>query len=65
MKKSRLTRYYQISLLVLLLLALVAWTWIPGVSDFLHGSLAAFTTLDQHALETVSYTHLRGPRDCS
>ena len=51
MNKARRTRYYRISLLALLLLALMAWAWIPGVSDFLHASLAAFTTLDQHALE--------------
>lgn len=40
MNKARRTRYYRISLLALLLLALMAWAWIPGVSDFLHGSLA-------------------------
>ena len=51
MNKARRTRYYRLSLLALLLLALMAWAWIPGVSDFLHASLAAFTTLDQHALE--------------
>lgn len=49
--KARLTRYYRAGLIALLLLGLMAWAWIPGVSDFLHGSLAAFTTLDQHALE--------------
>ena len=62
MNKARRTRYYRISLLALLLLALMAWAWIPGVSDFLHASLAAFTTLDQHALENFirSYgTHYR------
>lgn len=49
--KARLTRYYRAGLIALLLLGLMAWAWIPGVSDFLHGSLTAFTTLDQHALE--------------
>ena len=49
--KARLARYYRAGLIALLLLGLMAWAWIPGVSDFLHGSLAAFTTLDQHALE--------------
>lgn len=49
--KAQLTRYYRAGLLALLLLALMAWAWLPGVSDFLQGSLAAFTTLDRHALE--------------
>lgn len=51
LNKARLTRYYRTGLIVVLLLALMAWMWIPGVSDFLRDSLAAFTTLDQHALE--------------
>ncbi|AYL61273.1 TVP38/TMEM64 family protein [Citrobacter youngae] len=49
--KARLVRYYRASLIALLLLALMAWAWIPGVNNFLHASLAAFTTLDQHGLE--------------
>lgn len=49
--KARLARYYRAGLIALILLGLMAWACIPGVSDFLHGSLAAFTTLDQHALE--------------
>ncbi|EIQ80343.1 hypothetical protein SF123566_8227 [Shigella flexneri 1235-66] len=30
---------------------MMAWAWLPDVRDFLTQSLAAFTTLDQHALE--------------
>ncbi|WP_260864632.1 TVP38/TMEM64 family protein [Citrobacter sp. Marseille-Q6884] len=49
--KARLLKYCRTGLIVLLLLALLAWAWIPAVGDFLHRSLAAFATVDQHALE--------------
>ena len=48
---KRRIHYYRAGVIILLLLALIAWAWIPGVSDFLHASLAAFATLDQHAIE--------------
>ena len=48
---KRRIHYYRAGVIILLLLALIAWAWIPGVSDFLHSSLAAFATLDQHAIE--------------
>jgi uncharacterized membrane protein YdjX (TVP38/TMEM64 family) len=48
---KRRIHYYRAGVIILLLLALMAWAWIPGVSDFLHASLAAFATLDQHAIE--------------
>lgn len=47
---KRRIHYYRAGVIILLL-ALIAWVWIPGVSDFLHASLATFATLDQHAIE--------------
>jgi len=49
--KAHLIKFCRIGLIILLLLALMAWVWIPAVSDFLRQSLAAFATVDQHALE--------------
>ncbi|HHU0691147.1 TVP38/TMEM64 family protein [Citrobacter sp. Marseille-Q3906] len=49
--KAYLIKFCRIGLIILLLLALMAWVWIPAVSDFLRQSLAAFATVDQHALE--------------
>lgn len=49
--KAHLIKFCRIGLIILLLLELMAWVWIPAVSDFLRQSLAAFATVDQHALE--------------
>lgn len=49
--KAHLIKFCRIGLIILLLLALMAWVWIPAVSDFLRQNLAAFATVDQHALE--------------
>lgn len=49
--KAYLIKFCRIGLIILLLLALMAWVWIPAVSDFLRQSLTAFATVDQHALE--------------
>lgn len=49
--KAHLIKFCRIGLIILLLLALMAWVWIPAVSDFLRQSLTAFATVDQHALE--------------
>ncbi|HGY1164717.1 TPA: TVP38/TMEM64 family protein [Citrobacter braakii] len=49
--KAHLIKFCRIGLIILLLMALMAWVWIPAVSDFLRQSLAAFATVDQHALE--------------
>ena len=51
LNKTQFRKCCRAGFIALLVVALMAWAWLPDVRDFLTQSLAAFTTLDQHALE--------------
>lgn len=51
LNKTQIRKCCRAGFIALLVAALMAWAWLPGVRDFLTQSLTAFTTLDQHALE--------------
>lgn len=53
LNKPHVIRYCRTGLILLLLLAPIAWVWVPGVSDFVSHSLTAFATVDQHAIENL------------
>ncbi|MBJ8398473.1 MULTISPECIES: TVP38/TMEM64 family protein [Citrobacter] len=51
LNKTQTRKYCRAGFIALLVVALIAWAWLPDVRDFLTQSLTAFTTLDQHGLE--------------
>ncbi|VTM70743.1 TVP38/TMEM64 family inner membrane protein ydjZ [Raoultella planticola] len=62
MKKNnaRLIWYGRAALVIIVVAALVAWWRIPAVNAFIQHSLAAFSALDQHAIER--FIHAYGPQ---
>ncbi|WP_434641821.1 TVP38/TMEM64 family protein [Klebsiella sp. I138] len=53
MKKNsaRLIWYCRVAIILTVAIALIAWWRVPGVNAFIQHSLAAFSALDQHAIE--------------
>ena len=62
MKKNnaRLIWYARAALILIVVAGLVAWWRIPAVNAFIQHSLAAFSALDQHAIER--FIHAYGPQ---
>ena len=62
MKKNnaRLIWCARAALVLIVVAALVAWWRIPAVNAFIQHSLAAFSALDQHAIER--FIHAYGPQ---
>ncbi|HFZ8995994.1 TPA: TVP38/TMEM64 family protein [Citrobacter freundii] len=47
----------RVATLAVIIVALLTWALLPGVKDFMQQSLAAFSTLDQHALERLIHSY--------